>query len=63
MKLSEIFRWAILLEMRYFRAKSQVRVSQYRDFTKRTSAKIFGALKKSQNLKLFYILYLFIGLI
>ena len=51
MKLSEIFPWAIPVEMRYFGAKSEVWGSRYRDFTKSTSATIFEAFKKSQNLK------------
>ena len=46
---SEIFRWAIPLEMRYFRAKSQVRVSRYRDFTKLTSAIISKAFQKKSK--------------
>ena len=51
MKLSEIFPWAIPDEMRYFGAKSKVWGSRYRDFTKRSSATISEAFKKSQNLK------------
>ena len=51
MKLSEIFPWAIPVEMRYFRAKSEVWGSRYRDFTKSTLATIFEDFKKSQNLK------------
>ena len=51
MKLSEIFPWAIPVEMRYYRAKSEVWGSRYRDFTKSTSATIFEDFKKSQNLK------------
>ena len=51
MKLSEIFPWAIPVEIRYFRAKSEVWGSRYRDCTKSTLATIFEVFKKSQNLK------------
>ena len=47
----EIFSWAIPLKMRYFRAKLQEQVLRYHNCTKRTSATISGAFKKSQNLK------------
>ena len=51
MKLSGNFPCAIPVKMRYFRAKSEVWGSRYRDFTKCSSDTIFKIFKKSQNLK------------